>query len=96
VRAAEIELDGEKIKAYSFSGNGCAICMASADMLGDLIEGMTKDETLKLTKEEIYKMLGIEISVRRSKCALLSLLALQNALLEIAGKEKLSWSAYHL
>jgi len=78
----KIQLDCNKITGYSFSGNGCAISMAAADMLGDLIEGMTKEEVLKLTKENIYEMLGIEISLRRSKCALLALLAVQNALLQ--------------
>jgi nitrogen fixation NifU-like protein len=88
----QLELENDKVKAYAFSGNGCAISQAAADMLGDLAEGMTKEEILKLTKEDIYEILGIEISVRRSKCALLSLLALQNAFLE----KPLSWSAYHL
>ena len=87
----DLKMENDKIINYSFSGNGCAISMASADMLGDLIEEMTKEEVLKLTKEEIYEMLGIEISIRRSKCALLSLLALQNALLE----EPRSWSHYN-
>ncbi len=88
----DIQMKNDKVANYSFSGNGCAISMASADMLGDLIEGMTKEEVLKLTKEEIYEMLGIEISIRRSKCALLPLLALQNAL----SSEPKSWSDYHL
>ena len=77
---ARIELDGNKITGYSFLGNGCAISMASADMLGDLIVGLTADEALHLTKEDIYEMLGIEISLRRSKCALLSLIAVKNGL----------------
>lgn len=92
----QLELAGNTIKAYSFSGNGCAISQAAADMLGDLIEGMSAEEVLELSKEEIYEMLGIEISMRRSKCALLALLALQNALLKKAGKEAISWSHYHL
>lgn len=87
-----VQMENDKIAGYSFSGNGCAISMASADMLGDLIEGMATEEVLKLKKEEIYDMLGIEISVRRSKCALLSLLAIQNSLLE----EPRSWPHYHL
>lgn len=88
----DLKMEDDKVTDYSFSGNGCAISMASADMLGDLIEGMTKEEVLKLTKEEIYEMLGIEISIRRSKCALLALLALQNSLLS----EPRSWSDYHI
>lgn len=88
----DIQMKDNKIANYSFTGSGCAISMASADMLGDLIEGMTKKEALDLTKEEIYEMLGIEISVRRSKCALLALLALQNSLLS----EPRGWRNYHI
>jgi len=77
-----IQMDGNKLTDYSFSGTGCAISMAAADMLGDLIMNMKREEALKLTKEDIYEMLGIEISLRRSKCALLSLLAVQNGLLD--------------
>ena len=92
----EIEMEDDKVKAYSFKGNGCAISMAAADMMGDIIDELTKEEILDLGKKDIYEMLGIEISVRRSKCALLSLMSIQNAFLLADGKEKLSWSAYHL
>lgn len=91
-----MSLEGGKLVGYSFSGNGCAISMAAADMLGDLLEGMKVQEVIDLTKEEVYEMLGIEISVRRSKCALLGLLAIQNGLLKELGKGAKSWSDYHL
>lgn len=92
----EIELEEGKIKQYHFDGAGCAISMAAADMLGDLIIGMTEREVLELTKEEMYEMLGIEISVRRSKCALLGLLAIQNGLLAHGEEELRTWKDYHI
>ena len=76
----QLELDGDKIKAYSFTGVGCAISQAAADIIGDLIIGQTLDEAINMNKEEILEALGIEISERRMKCALLSLNALQNAI----------------
>ena len=88
----DLKLENDKVTDYSFSGNGCAISMASADMLGDIVMGLTKKEALNLTKENLYKILGIEISVRRSKCALLPLLAVQNSLLD----EPRSWSDFHI
>ncbi len=91
-----LKLNGKKVKAYSWTGVGCAISMASADMLGDLVVDMPLTDVLKLTKKDIYDMLGIEISLRRSKCALLSLLALQNGILLSKKKEKRSWVDYHL
>lgn len=91
-----IQVADDKITGYSFSGAGCAISMASADMLGDLVDKMEKDEVLDLTKEDVYKMLGIEISLRRSKCALLPLLALQNGILKRRRQEPKSWADFHL
>lgn len=76
-----LKLKGKKVQSYSWTGVGCAISMASADMLDNLIANMPLKDVLKLTKKDIYDMLGIEISLRRSKCALLGLLALQNGIL---------------
>lgn len=91
-----VQFKGDTVAGYSYSGSGCAISMASADMLGDLIEGMNQNEVLGLKKEDIYEMLGIEISLRRSKCALLALLALQNGILAKAKKESRTWSDFHV
>ncbi len=90
----KVKIEGDKLVDYSFSGNGCAVSMASADMIFDLTKDMRVDEILELKKEDIYEVLGIEISVRRSKCALLSLLSLQNAILEYRGEEVRSWKYY--
>ncbi len=40
--------DDGKIKDAGFTGSGCAISQASADMMADLIIGKTKEEALKL------------------------------------------------
>jgi len=77
-----------KIETYSFSGVGCAISQASADILGDLIIGKTLEEVLALTKDELFEALGIEISLRRSKCALLGLITVKNAILKYLGKKQ--------
>ncbi|PIZ73222.1 hypothetical protein COY07_02225 [Candidatus Peregrinibacteria bacterium CG_4_10_14_0_2_um_filter_43_11] len=92
----QLKVDGDRIKIYGFKGQGCAISMAAADMLGDLIAELSMDDILALTKEDLYEMLGIEISLRRSKCALLGLLAIQNAILEHQGGSKRSWNYYHI
>ena len=95
----EIELasgNGKTITDYSFTGSGCAISMASADMLGDIVKGMTEEGILGLSKDDVYQILGIEISLRRSKCALLPLLAIQNAILTANGRDVRVWTDYHL
>ena len=62
-----------KVVQAKFSGEGCAISQASADMLMDKLIGLTTSQIKKLTPKDIYKMLGIEISPGRVKCALLAL-----------------------
>lgn len=89
-----LKLTDGKVTDYSFTGNGCAISMASADIMGDMIEEMTEEEILKLNFKDIEEVLGIPISLRRSKCALLSLLTLQNGLLIKGGKDKKEWTDY--
>ena len=37
--AVELELDGETIKSIAFSGQACAICMASSSMMTEAIKG---------------------------------------------------------
>ncbi len=72
-----------------FDGHGCAISMASADMLLESLIGKTIDEAKKLTKQDILSMLGIELSPVRLKCALLPLKVVKAALYELneAGDE---------
>ncbi len=63
----------EIITDARFDGHGCAISMASADLLLESLVGKSINEVKKLSKQDILNMLGIELSPVRLKCALLSL-----------------------
>lgn len=65
--------ENDVVKEARFSGKGCAISQASADLLVEMIHGKTLDEVRAMTKEELLDMLGIELGPVRLKCALLSL-----------------------
>lgn len=70
----EIKTDGQGIIIDAkFDGHGCAISMASADMLLESLIGKTIEDAKQLTKQDILDLLGIELSPVRLKCALLSL-----------------------
>ena len=69
----EIKFYNNKIEDVKFQGKGCAISLASADILLDHVKNKGINEIKKLNKEDILKMLNIELTQARLKCALLSL-----------------------
>jgi nitrogen fixation NifU-like protein len=73
--------DDGRIEDLRFSGHGCAISQASASMTSDEIKGMTIDELIKLDRQYVLNLLGIQISATRMKCALLTLKVLKGAAL---------------
>ena len=60
-----------------FSGEGCAISQASADLLIESILGKSLEEIKQIGKEDVLEILGIELGPVRLKCALLPLKVLK-------------------
>ena len=80
--------ENQVITEAVFSGHGCAISQASADLLMESIIGKPLDEVKKMTKETVLELLGIELGPVRLKCALLSLKALKAGLYGIGNIEE--------
>lgn len=86
----DIRLDeNNRVEDAVFSGHGCAISQASADLLIDNIIGKSLDEVKNITKEDILEMLGIELGAVRLKCALLSLKVLKGGIYGLGSQEYL-------
>ncbi len=56
-----------------FEGGGCAISMAAVDLLLDKVKGMKLSDVKKMSGGEIERMLGVELTPSRKKCAYLGL-----------------------
>jgi nitrogen fixation NifU-like protein len=85
----DVRVDGqERVTEAAFSGVGCAISQASADLLTEAIVGKSLAEVRRLSKDDILEMLGIELGPVRLKCALLSLKVLKAGVYGIEAVEQ--------
>jgi len=75
-----IVVEKDRIKEVKFDGQGCAVAMASASMLTEMILGKTVERVKKITNQDMFKKLGIKISLGRQKCVTLGLAVLKKLL----------------
>lgn len=71
------------ITSAKFDGHGCAISMATADMLLETLIGKSLEDVKRLSKQDILDLIGIELSPVRLKCALLPLKVAKAAAYEL-------------
>jgi nitrogen fixation NifU-like protein len=71
--------DAGNVAELRFEGKGCAISTAATSLLSDELNGMSREELLRLDKGFVLDLLGIEISATRMKCALLGLKVVKGA-----------------
>ena len=76
----QLSVKNGKIQDVKFHGSGCVISMVSSSLLTNKAKEMNIEGLLKLSKEDVMKLLKIKLNPARIKCALLPLQALKGAL----------------
>lgn len=85
--AFEIVFEDEKISDIKFTGDGCAISIASASMLSEKLKNMKIVDVGDLNQESIESLLGIDLNNSRQKCAMLPLNIIKKIVLKHLKEE---------
>ena len=88
VITVNLKLNGRKAEDIKFRGRGCAISQSAMSMLSEDIKGKSLEEIKNIKREDIVRMLGIEIGAVRTKCATLGLVAVRNGINEFESNNK--------
>lgn len=76
----DVRIEADVLRDLAWIGSGCAISQAGMSLLSDAVVGKSVDDLLKLAKPDVLTILGVPVSERRLKCALLGFHTLQNTL----------------
>src|SRR5262245_21483438 len=74
----ELKISDNRIAEARFVGDGCAICIAAASLLTELVLGVEIAPGALISDEELLASLKSDIKSSRMKCALLPLEALRS------------------
>ncbi|HEX9565511.1 MAG TPA: NTP transferase domain-containing protein [Gemmatimonadaceae bacterium] len=77
----ELRLNGAVVAEAMFTANACAICVASASVLTELVTGAPLDEVDTLTVDDVLRTLGGEVPATRRNCARLPLTVLHTGVM---------------
>ena len=77
----EVRLDDAgTVEAMRYRGDACAISLASADLLAEMVEGRPTREALRVDRDRLLAALGAEIRSSRLRCVTLPLDVVRAAL----------------
>lgn len=74
-----------RIEAARFTGDSCAICTASADVLAELAEGRSPAEAARLESADVLEVLQADVRPSRMRCVTLPISVLGAALAGAGG-----------
>ncbi len=77
----ELRLKDGRVEEAKFTANACAICVAAASVLTELMTGAPLDEIDTLTVEDLLRALDAEVPESRRKCLQLPLTVLHTGVM---------------
>ena len=76
----DLRVEDGIVTDVKFNGRGCAVSIASASILTDMVLGRPLEEVRQISKDELLDEIGIPVSPARMKCATLGLTVLNMSL----------------
>ena len=83
-----LKIKNGELKDISFEGKGCALSIATTSILTEEIKGKKIEDIKKIGREEVYALLGIDVSPARTKCVMLSLATVKKGIFEYETKQQ--------
>lgn len=75
-----VRLAGDIVEAARFTGDSCAICSASADVLAEMVHGRATAEARALEAGDVLAVLQADVRPTRMRCVTLPITVLKQAL----------------
>jgi len=75
-----VRLAGDVVEAARFTGDSCAICTASADVLTEMVQGQATAEAKGLEAGDVLAVLQADVRPTRMRCVTLPISVLRQAL----------------
>jgi nitrogen fixation protein NifU and related proteins len=73
-------LEGDRLTAVSFIGQGCVLSQAAASLLTEAVLGKTITQIKNFSADDMQRLVAIPVGPLRRGCIMLALEALQEAL----------------
>lgn len=80
IKPAPVGPGNYELREISHRTEGCLVAIFSASILSEKLVGKTVNKILKMTSEDLLKLLDIKLTMSRRQCAMLPLMAIQRAL----------------
>lgn len=76
----QMKIEEDVVKDIKFFGVGCLVCIVFASELTEKIKGMKIEDIKKITKDDVLKLLDVDVKPGKMYCACLALEGIQNCI----------------